>query len=76
MILDINVYNIIYTSIFLVAFVISYFVVLCSNFEKLFKQGYIWAIRLGQILLALICAYLVTAGVMLLINSTQFSISK
>lgn len=74
MILDVNVYNIIYTSVFLIAFVISYFVILCTNFEKLFKQGYIWAIRLGQILLALICAYLVTSGVMLLVNSTQFSI--
>ena len=74
MVLDINVYNIVYTTIFLVAFVLAYFVVLCSNFEKLFKQGYIWAIRLGQILLALIIAYLVTSGVMLLVNSTQFSI--
>ena len=74
MFLDINVYNIVYTTIFLVAFVLAYFVVLCSNFEKLFKQGYIWAIRLGQILLALIIAYLVTSGVMLLVNSTQFSI--
>ena len=74
MILDINVYNIVYTTIFLVAFVLAYFVVLCSNFEKLFKQGYIWAIRLGQILLALVIAYLVTSGVMLLVNSTQFSI--
>jgi len=74
MILDINVYNIVYTTIFLLSFVLAYFVVLCSNFEKLFKQGYIWAIRLGQILLALVIAYLVTSGVMLLVNSTQFSI--
>ena len=74
MVLDINVYNIVYTTIFLVVFVLAYFVVLCSNFEKLFKQGYIWAIRLGQILLALVIAYLVTSGVMLLVNSTQFSI--
>ncbi|MBR6071252.1 MAG: DUF1146 domain-containing protein [Acholeplasmatales bacterium] len=75
MFLDINVYNIIYTSVFLLVFVISYFVVLCSNFEKLFKQGYIWAIRLGQILLALAISYLVTSGIMLLVNSTQFSIN-
>lgn len=75
MILDINVYNIIYTSVFLLIFVISYFVVLCSNFEKLFKQGYIWAIRLGQILLALAISYLVTSGIMMLVNSTQFSIN-
>lgn len=75
MFLDINVYNIIYTSVFLLVFVISYFVVLCSNFEKLFKQGYIWAIRLGQILLALAISYLVTSGIMILVNSTQFSIN-
>ena len=75
MFLEINVLNIIYTTVFLVAFVISYFVILFTNFEKVFKQGYIWAIRLGQILLALICAYLITSGVMLLINSTQFTIN-
>ncbi len=74
MFLDINVLNIIKTTIFLLAFVVSYFVIICSNFEKLFKQGYIWAIRLAQILLALICAYLITSGIVLLINSTQFTI--
>ncbi len=75
MFLDINVYNIIYTTVFLAIFVLSYFVVLCTNFEKLFKQGYIWAIRIGQVLLALIIAYLVTSGIMLLVNSTQFTIN-
>lgn len=73
--LAINVFNIIYTSIFLIIFVVSYFVVLSSNFEKLFKQGNIWAIRIGQVLLALIIAYLVTSGIMLLVNSTQFTAS-
>ena len=72
--LEINVYNIIYTSVFLIVFVMTYFVVLFSNFEKLFKQGHIWAIRIGQILLALAISYLVTSGIMLLVNSTQFSI--
>ena len=75
MFLDINVYNIIYTTVFLAIFVLSYFVVLCTNFERLFKQGYIWAIRIGQVLLALIIAYLVTSGIMLLVNSTQFTIN-
>ena len=74
MFLEINVMNIIKTSIFLLAFVVSYFVVLCSNLEKLFKQGYIWAIRIAQVLLALVIAYLVTEGIVLLINSTQFTI--
>ncbi len=73
--LAINVFNIIYTSIFLIIFVVSYFVVLSSNFEKLFKQGNIWAIRIGQVLLALIISYLVTSGIMLLVNSTQFTAS-
>ena len=71
----INVYNIIYTTIFLVVFVVSYFVVLYSNFEKLFKQGSVWPIRIGQVLLALIISYLVTSGIMLLVNSTQFTAS-
>jgi len=75
MFLAVNVINIINTSVFLISFVISYFVILCTNFEKIFKQGYIWAIRIGQVLIALICAYLITSGVMLLINSTQFTIN-
>lgn len=74
MFLDINVYNLIYTCVFLALFVVCYFIVLATNLEKLFKQGSIWQIRLAQIFIALIAAYLVTSGIMALVKSTQFSV--
>lgn len=74
MLLSINVYNLVYTCVYLLSFVISYFVILHTNFEKLFKQGQILAIRIGQILLALALAYLITAGIMALVSSTQFTV--
>lgn len=72
MFFSINVYGIIYTILYLSAFIASYFVIISTNMEKLFKQGHIIAIRLGQILLALALAYLVTKGLMLLVENTQF----
>ena len=59
--------------IFVIIFVISYFVILASRFENLFKQGKIWQIRIGQFLLALIIAFLATEGLMLLL---PFSINN
>jgi hypothetical protein len=47
MIFAINVYNLIFTCVYLFSFVISYFVILHTNFEKLFKQGPVVAIRIG-----------------------------
>lgn len=72
MLLDINVFKLIYTCIFLLVFLVCYFVVLQTNLERLFKQGSIWAIRIGQVLVSLGLAYLVTKGIMSLIESTQF----
>ena len=72
MFLDINVINLIYTCVFLIVFVVCYFVILQTNLEKLFKQGAIWAIRIGQVLVSLGLAYLVTKGIMSLVESTQF----
>ena len=74
MILDISWYNLTYSLVFAVIFVLAYFVVLSSNFEKIFKQGQIWAIRIGQVLLAMVIAYLVTQGIMALVSMTQFNI--
>ena len=74
MILGINVYNLVYTCVYLLIFVIVYFVILQTNFEKLFKQGQIWAIRRGQILISLAFAYLITQGIMGLVSATQFTI--
>lgn len=73
MFLEINVYNLVYTCVFLAIFVVSYFVVLAINLEKLFKQGSIWQIRVAQVFLALIITYLVTAGIMALVQATQFA---
>ena len=74
MFLDINVYNLIYTIVFLLMAALSYYIVLGLRFESLFKQGKIWEIRIAQVLLALIIAYLVTQGIMSLVSSTQFNI--
>ncbi len=74
MFLEINYLNIITTCIYLFTFVISYYAILYSRLEELFKKGErsVWPIRIAQVLLALAIAYLVTSGIMLLINSTQF----
>ena len=62
----INTYKLIFAIIFIILFVISYFVIIGSRFELLFKQGKIWQIRVGQVLLALIIAFLATEAIMLL----------
>jgi len=62
----INTYKLIFAIIFIIIFVISYFVIIGSRFESLFKQGKIWQIRIGQVLLALIIAFLATEAIMLL----------
>ncbi|MBQ3253270.1 MAG: hypothetical protein IJA65_01835 [Acholeplasmatales bacterium] len=71
MFLDFNYTGFTYTCIFLIAFLISYFIILYSRLEELFKKGSIWPIRLAQIFIALIAAYLIASGIMSLINSTQ-----
>lgn len=72
MILEINVYGIIYTCVFLVIFVLAYITILYTNLEKLFKQGSVWAIRVAQVLISIAIAYLVTQGIMGLVLNTQF----
>ena len=67
---QIDFYKFTFSIIFVVLFVISYFVILASRFENLFKQGKIWQIRVGQFLLALIIAYLATQALMLLYPGT------
>lgn len=73
MFLAINVFNLIYTCVFLIMFTLSYFVLIATNLDKLFKQGFIWQIRLAYVLFAIILAYLETEGIMALIKSTQFN---
>lgn len=72
MILAINVYGIIYTCVFLLVFVLSYVTLLFTNLEKLFKQGSVWAIRVAQVVISIVIAYLVTQGIMGLVQNTQF----
>lgn len=69
MFLDITIdyYKITFALIFILVFVVAYYVILGSRFESLFKQGKIWQIRIGQILLAFVIAYLITQGLMLIL---------
>ena len=67
---QIDFYKFTFSIIFVVLFIISYFVIIASRFENLFKQGKIWQIRVGQFLLALIIAYLATQALMLLYPGT------
>ena len=75
MFLDIQIdyYKFTFALIFIALFVISYFVIIASRFENLFKQGKIWQIRVGQFLLALIIAFLATEALMLLYPGTYVS---
>lgn len=73
MILAINVYNLAYTIIFLLSFLICYLLIVQTRLENLFKQGRVWEIRVSQVIIALILAYLLTQGIMSLVNATQFA---
>lgn len=70
--LTININYILYTVIYLLSFCFSYYVVISSRMESLFKQGSIWPIRIAQVLLSGIIAYLFTQGIYNLI--TMFNI--
>lgn len=72
MLLGIDIYKLAYTCIFLVFLLIAYFVIISSRLEELFKKGSIWQIRIAQIIIALIVAYICATAIMSLINSTQF----
>lgn len=60
---SINIYYLIYTIIYLLSFCLSYYVIISSRLESLFKQGSIWPIRIAQILLSGVIAYLFTQGI-------------
>lgn len=73
MFLEINYINLISTCLYLFFFVLSYYAILYTRLEELFKKGEhsVWPIRIAQVLLALGIAYLATEGIMLLVKSTQ-----
>lgn len=70
--LSIDVNALIYTCLFCIFFAVSYFVVLATRLETLFKQGSTWQIKLAQIIIAFVFAYLLTQGAMALFAATQF----
>ncbi len=68
---SINIQSFVYTCLFCIFFLLSYFIILSSRLEQLFKQGSTWQIRIAQVLLSLIIAYFLAQGVSSLINNLQ-----
>lgn len=69
--LSINYYNLIYTLLFGVYFILCFLVIQAMRIELLFKQGQVWQIRAMQIIISFILAYLLAQGSASLINSLQ-----
>lgn len=67
----VNTTGLIYTCIFVICFILTYFILLYTNIEKFFKQGAIWPIRLAQVVLAFILAYFMAQGIQALINAAS-----
>ena len=55
--------GVLFIILFLTFFIFSYYVVLGSNVEKLFKQGHIWEIRAFQVMLALILGFIIAFAI-------------
>jgi uncharacterized membrane protein YwzB len=58
-----------YFLFFLAFVVISFYLLLQTNFEKLFKQGKIFAIRCSYFILSLILSFLTTTSIFALITA-------
>lgn len=69
--LAINFDNVLYTTFLCGFFVLSYFVIIATRIETIFKQGKTWQIRAFQIIIAAIIAYLLTQAVFSLYNSIK-----
>ena len=54
--------------LFILFFIISYYIAIATNLERLFKQGHIIEIRTAYIIVAFITATLLTFGVKLLVD--------
>ncbi len=72
MLLSIDIKALVYTCLFCTYFILCYFIILASRLEQLFKQGSTWQIRVAQVILAVILAYVLALATMSLVNSTQF----
>lgn len=62
-------YQIIYFFTFIVAFVMMYYLLLKSNFEKCFKQGKIQVIKVAMFLVSFVVASLFAFGMKSLMES-------
>ena len=60
--------NILYVIIFVLMMVVSFLLLLASNFEKLFKQGKITEIRIAYVIASIIISYLVTSAFITLVE--------
>ena len=63
-----NYNNILYVIIFVLMMVVSFLLLLASNFEKLFKQGKITEIRIAYVIASIIISYLVTSAFITLVE--------
>lgn len=57
-----NYLNVLYVIVFFAMFVISMFLLIASNFEKMFKQGKITEIRISYVIASFIISFLFTRG--------------
>ena len=67
-----DIYSLVFTCLFLIFFIVSYFVVLASRLEQLFKQGSTWQIRVAQVIISFLISYGLASGVLALLKSMQF----
>ena len=67
--MSINVNGLVFTTSFCVYFILAFYVIQSTNFESIFKQGKIWAIRLGMIFLSIIIAYLLAQATLALFTN-------
>ena len=72
MLRSIDIKALVYTCLFCTYFILCYFIILALRLEQLFKQGSTWQIRVAQVILAVILAYVLALATMSLVNSTQF----
>lgn len=70
--IDIEVFKLLYTCVYLVAVGISYMCVVKMRIESLFRQGSVREIRIFQIILSMIIAYFITEAIVNLAESFNF----
>jgi len=64
-----NYINILYVIFFFMMLIVSFLILLASNFEKLFKQGRVTEIRIAYVIASIIISYLTTSALVALIEN-------